>query len=160
MDRHSIYLGTEPNADLVPFDTARVRWLLAASWDYSQASGNMAIPAVYASINSGAPDFMCDRWYLPATHRDLEMLERKSIPVFGIESKHQARDFDVFATSISYTVLFMNFCKYLSMSGIPLRREDRVPEDWPMVLVGGQAFCAPEFMSPVVDCFWLGEVED
>lgn len=29
-----------------------------------------------------------------------------------------------------------------------------------MVIVGGQAYCAPEFMAPVVDCVWLGEVED
>jgi radical SAM superfamily enzyme YgiQ (UPF0313 family) len=154
------FLGTEPNADRRLWETAPVRWLLAASWDYSQASGNMAIPTVYAAIHHARSVNLCDRWYLPATRRDLGLLEKGAIPVFGIESRHQARDFDVVATSISYTVLFMNFVKHLSMSGIPPRRADRKPEDYPMVMVGGQAFCAPEFMSPVVDCFWLGEVED
>ena len=43
-------LGTEPNTARRPWDGARVRWLLAASWDYSQAAGNMALPALYDAM--------------------------------------------------------------------------------------------------------------
>jgi radical SAM superfamily enzyme YgiQ (UPF0313 family) len=154
------FLGTEPNSAHRPWEAAQVRWLLAASWDYSQAAGNMAIPALYDALHKAGVYTLADRFYLPATPRDMDLLERGRVPVFGIESRHQARDFDVLATSISYTVLFMNFCKYLMMSGIPLRWSDREPGDYPMVMVGGQAYCAPEFMSPVVDCVWLGEAED
>ena len=162
MDGPAQYLGNEPGSIHRDWDSASLRWLIFASWDYSQASGNMAIPAVYRSIMDADPSYLCERFYLPATPRDLGMLEKGGIPVFGIESKHQLSDFDVVGTSISYTVLFMNFCKMLSMSGIPLRWKDRRenPGDWPMVIVGGQAYCAPEFMAPVVDCVWLGEVED
>ncbi len=162
MDGPSQYLGDEPGSVGKPWSSASVRWLLTASWPYEQASGNMSIPAVYRSVNDGRADYLCDRFYLPATSRDLGLLERGGIPVFGIESKHQLRDFDVVGTSISYTVLFMNFCKLLSISGMPLRWKDRQRSsgDYPMVMVGGQAFCAPEFMSPVADCVWLGEVED
>jgi radical SAM superfamily enzyme YgiQ (UPF0313 family) len=161
-DGPSQFLGTEPNAARRPWDTAGVRWLLAASWDYSQAAGNMAIPAVYDAIHKAGPYTLADRSYLPMTPRDMDLLERGQVPAFGIESRHQARDFDVVATSISYTVLFMNFCKTLAMSGIPLRWRDRAgdPGAYPMVMAGGQAYCAPEFMSPVVDCVWLGEAED
>jgi Radical SAM proteins, N-terminal/Radical SAM superfamily len=156
------YLGTEPNAARRPWDVAKVRWLLAASWDYSQAAGNMAIPAVYDAIHKAETYCLADRWYLPMTPRDMDLLEKAQVPVFGIESRHQLADFDVVATSISYTVLFMNFCKALSMSGIPLRWKDRAgdPGAYPMVMAGGQAYCAPEFMAPVVDCVWLGEAED
>lgn len=156
------YLGSEPNAARRPWDPARVRWLLAASWDYSQAAGNMAIPAVYDAIHKAGVYTLADRFYLPMTPRDMSLLERGQVPVFGIESKHQLSDFDVAATSISYTVLFMNFCKLLTMSGIPLRWADRAEQagDYPMVMAGGQAYCAPEFMAPVVDCVWLGEAED
>jgi radical SAM superfamily enzyme YgiQ (UPF0313 family) len=154
------FLGTEPNAARRKWDLTDVRWLLAASWDYSQAAGNMAVPAVYDAVHKAGVYTLADRFYLPTTPRDLDLLERGQVPVFGIESRHQARDFDVLATSISYTVLFQNFCKYLMMSGIPLRWRDRDPGDYPMVMVGGQAYCAPEFMAPVVDCVWLGEAED
>jgi radical SAM superfamily enzyme YgiQ (UPF0313 family) len=162
MVRHSIYLGTEPNTARRPWDAAQVRWLLAASWDYSQAAGNMAIPALYDAIHKAQTYCLADRWYLPATPRDMELLEKAQVPVFGIESRHQLRDFDVVGTSISYTVLFMNFAKYLVMSGVPLRWRDRAgdPGAYPMVMAGGQAWCAPEFMAPVADCVWLGEAED
>jgi len=161
-DGPSQFLGTEPNAARRLWDAAQVRWLLAASWDYSQAAGNMAIPAVYDAIHKAGVYTLADRFYLPATPRDMDLLERGQVPAFGIESRHQLRDFDVVGTSISYTVLFMNFCKLLSVSGVPLRWSDRQerPGDYPMVLVGGQAYCAPEFMAPVVDAVWLGEAED
>ena len=65
-------------------------------------------------------------------------------------------------TSISYAVLWLNFCKMLRLSGIPLRWRDRQEHagDYPMVVAGGQAYCAPGFMEPVADCIFLGEVED
>jgi radical SAM superfamily enzyme YgiQ (UPF0313 family) len=162
LDGPAQMLGTEPNTARRPWDVAKVRWLLAASWDYSQAAGNMAIPAIYDAIHKAPTYCLADRWYLPATPRDMELLEKAQVPAFGIESRHQMLDFDVAATSISYTVLFMNFSKYLMMSGIPLRWRDRAgdPGAYPMVVVGGQAWCAPEFMAPVADCIWLGEAED
>jgi DNA polymerase-3 subunit gamma/tau len=155
-------LGTEPNAERRSWEHTDVRCLLAASWDYSQAAGNMAMPVIYDAVHKAGPRNLADRWYLPATQRDMDLLEKGQVPAFGIESRRQLRDFDVVGTSISYTVLLVNFCKYLSMSGVPLRWADRQAraEDYPMVMVGGLAYCAPEFMAPVVDCVWLGEAED
>jgi radical SAM superfamily enzyme YgiQ (UPF0313 family) len=161
LDGPEMFLGDEPGSVRKPWDSASVRVLLAASWPYMQAAGNNSIPVVYRAINDH-PASMCDRFYLPATPRDFRLLEKGGLPVFGVESKHGARDFDVLATSVSYTVLFVNFCEYLRVSGIPLRWRDRqaCPEKYPMVMVGGQAFCAPEFMAPAVDCVFLGEAED
>jgi radical SAM superfamily enzyme YgiQ (UPF0313 family) len=154
------YLGTEPNAERRPWDTATVRWCLMASWPYEAAAGNQSIPAVYKAIHDADPTFLCDRFYLPATPSDLRLLEKNHIPVFGIESKHQLTDFDVIATSISYPVLSMSFIKMLTMSGISARWTERDPNTTPMVMVGGLSYGAPEVLSPVVDCWWLGEVED
>lgn len=156
------FLGDEPGSVHRDWPVATVRWLMAASWPYMQASGNTSIPAVYRAILEADPLYLCERFYLPATPRDLGLLEKAGIPPFGIESKHQLTDFDVVGTSISYTVLFQNFCKYLLWAGMPLRRRDREAsaESWPMVMIGGHATSAPEFMSAVADCFWLGDVED
>src|SRR5215469_14420353 len=123
-DNPSQFLGTEPGAARKPWDECSVRWLVAASWPYYHGTGNQSIPAVCATINRN-PSFYADRFYLPETPRDLRALERDEIPVFGIESKHQLRDFDVVGTSISYAVLWMNFSKMLGMSGVPLRWRDR-----------------------------------
>jgi radical SAM superfamily enzyme YgiQ (UPF0313 family) len=162
LDNASQYLGDEPNAARKPWDSARVRWCLVASWPYFHAAGNQSIPSVYCAINS-RERYLCDRFYLPETPRDLRLIEKSGLGVFGIESKRPLADFDVVGTSISYVVLIMNFCKMLQVGGIPLRWRDREAqglEQFPMVMAGGQGFCAPEPLAPVVDCWYLGEAED
>lgn len=156
------YLGDEPNAVNKPWDDTTIRWLITASWPYEAAAGNSSIPTVYKAINDYSPSFLADRFYLPATPRDLKTLNRHRVPVFGIESKHPANDFDVVATSIAYPVLIFSFVKMLSISNIPPRRSVRQesPNDHPFVMIGGQAYAAPEFLAPVADCIWLGEAED
>ncbi len=154
------YLGDEPNTARRDWDTAAVRWCLLASWPYEAAAGNQSIPAVYKSIHDHGPDFLCDRFYLPATPGDLRLLEKNHIPVFGIETKHQISDFDVVATSISYPVLSMSFIKMLAMSGIAPRWKDRDANTSPMIMVGGLSYGAPEVLAPIVDCWFLGEAED
>lgn len=154
------FLGDEPNAERRDFDTADARWCLLASWPYEAAAGNQSIPAVYKSIHDADESFLCDRFYLPATPGDMRLMEKNHIPVFGIESKHPITDFDVVATSISYPVLSMSFLKMLTMSGISPRWSSRDPNTSPMVMVGGLSYGAPEVLAPVVDCWWLGEVED
>ncbi len=160
MDLPSQWLGDEPNSRRKPWDAATVRWCLVASWPYEQAAGNQSIPTVYAAINDAHPDYLCDRTYLPVSARDLGLLERHRIPMFGVESRHPLADFDVVGTSISYPVLSLSFVKLLTMSAIPLRWRDRDPGRHPMVIVGGLSYTAPEVLAPVVDCWFLGEVED
>jgi hypothetical protein len=157
------FLGDEPNARRKDWNSATVRWCLVASWPYEQAAGNSSIPAVYCCINDANPTNLADRFYLPATPRDLKLLEKHGIPVFGIESKHQLGDFDAIGTSISYPVLAMSWIKLLAMSDIPVRWRDREAaglENYPMVVAGGLSYGAPESLAPVVDCWWLGEAED
>jgi Radical SAM proteins, N-terminal/Radical SAM superfamily len=164
------YLGDEPNTLLAEYrgDRARLwdersacRWLLAASWPYDQAAGNMALPAIYNAIREAGP-YLADRWYQPLAPRDWDTLVRAKVPVFGIETRHQLADYDVAATSVSYPVLFQNFSAYLMASGVPLRRRDRAGRegDYPLLMVGGLAYSAPEFMTAVFDCVWCGEIED
>lgn len=160
MDMYLQYMGDEPNAERRPWESASARWCLVASWPYEAAAGNQSIPAVYKSIHDADPDFLCDRFYLPATPGDMRIMEKNNIPVFGIETKHPLTDFDVIATSISYPVLSMSFLKMLTMSGITPRWKDRDANTSPMVMVGGLSYGAPEVLAPVVDCWFLGEAED
>jgi hypothetical protein len=168
------WLGTEPNARRKDWDSAKVRACIFASWDYSTSAGNIAIPVVYTTINDAGPDYLADRSYFPSTPRDLRLMTSKGIPIFGIESKHQLRDFDVVGTSISYPVLAINFAKQLLQSDIPATWADRYdhvrgewvpgryqdPGKWPMVLVGGQMYGAPEVVSNIADVVVCGEIED
>jgi radical SAM superfamily enzyme YgiQ (UPF0313 family) len=158
-DNPSQWLGNEPNVPAKDWSSARLRVLLAASWPYEHAAGNQSVPAVAKVVNDHE-QYLCDRYYLPSTPRDMRVFAQARVPVFGIESGHPFGDYDIVGTSISYVVLLVNFCKYLSMSGVPLRWRDRVPEEHPMIIIGGQAFCNPEVMAPVADCIFVGEAED
>lgn len=153
------YIGAEPNVPVKDWDSSALRVLMAASWPYEQAAGNQSIPAVWKTVNDHER-YLCDRYYLPSTSRDMKIFEKAGVPVFGLEHRRPLGEYDVVGTSISYVLLMMNFVRYLAMSGVPLRWKDRVPEEHPMLLVGGQAFCNPEVMAPVVDCVFLGEAED
>lgn len=151
-----------------------LRACIFACWAYEQAAGNQAIPLVYKVINEHRPDILCDRTYFPSTPRDLRLMEKAGIPIFGIEHRHQLMDYDVIGTSISYPVLAINFVKQLEMSDIPCTWEDRYdpltgkthagryrePERWPMVVVGGQGFGAPEVLANIADAVFCGEAED
>lgn len=159
LDGPAQFIGAEPNVPAKDWNGSVLRVLMAASWPYEQAAGNQSIPAVWKTVNDHGA-YLCDRYYLPSTSRDMRIFEKAGIPVFGIEHRRELREYDVVGTSISYVLLMMNFVRYLAMSGVPLRWRDRVPEEHPMVLVGGQAFCNPEVMAPVVDCVFLGECED
>jgi radical SAM superfamily enzyme YgiQ (UPF0313 family) len=159
MDGPAQWIGTEPNTYAKDWDSAAVRVLMAAAWPYEQAAGNQSIPAVWKTVNDHQR-YLCDRYYLPSTARDMRLFERAGVPVFGLEHRRPLADYDVVGTSISYVVLLMNLVKYLRMSDVPLRWADRVPEDYPMVMVGGQAFCNPEVLAPVADCVFVGEAED
>lgn len=159
LDGPAQWLGTEPNVPAKDWDSAALRVLMAASWPYEQAAGNQSIPAVWSTVNRHER-YLCDRYYLPSTSRDMKIFEKAGVPVFGLEHRHELNDYDVVGTSISYVLLLMNFVRYLSMSGVPVRWRDRVPEEHPMVMVGGQAFCNPEAFAPVADCVFVGEAED
>lgn len=174
MDVPQQFYGDEPNSYRRPWDTSTVRACIFACWVYEQAAGNQAIPLVYKTINERNPSYLCDRSYFPGTPRDLRLMEKNGIPIFGIESRHQLADFDMVGTSVSYPVLTINFIKQLMMSDIPPTWEDRLdhktgrmvpgrnraPEKYPFVVVGGQGFGAPEVLANIVDAVFCGEVED
>lgn len=162
MDGPYQWIGDEPNSYRKDWDSTSVRACIMACWAYEQAAGNQAIPLVYKTINDAGESFLCDRTYFFATPRDLKLFERHGIPQIGIESRHQLMDFDVVGTSISYPVLTINFVKQLMMSDIPptWRERHENPEKWPMVIVGGQNYGAPEATANVVDAVFAGEVED
>lgn len=162
LDQPHQYLGDEPNSFRKDWEACTVRMVMAASWPYEQAAGNQSLPLVYATVNKAGPTFLCDRSYLAFGKRDWNIFASKGIPVFGIEQMRQLRDYDIVGTSIAYPVLSINLVKQLMRSDIPPRWKDRTERagEWPMIIVGGQSYGAPEGNAPIVDAYWMGEVED
>jgi len=75
------------------------------------------------------------------------------------ESKIPLNKFDILAFSIPFENDFINILTLLTLSGIPLKSENRQPGH-PMIIAGGMtAFINPEPIAPFIDLFLLGEGE-
>jgi radical SAM superfamily enzyme YgiQ (UPF0313 family) len=166
LDLPHCYLGREPNTFRKDWDSAKLRILLVAPYRYEDFRGNQSLPLLYQMINEWREDVICERAYFPSTEREYKLFRKHKIPLFSVESKRSAGEFDIIATSLSFLPPWVNFILQLEMSGIPPLRLDREHYDgtdepkYPMILVGGSAmygnFC---IAYPVVDMIYLGDAE-
>lgn len=166
LDLPHCYLGREPNTFHRDWDSAKLRVLLVAPYRYEDFRGNQSLPLLYQMINEWREDVLCERAYFPSTEREYKLFRKHRIPLFSVESKRSAGEFDIVATSLSFLPPWVNFILQLKMSGIPVLRRDREHHDgtdepkYPMIMVGGSAmygnFCVA---YPVADMIYLGDAE-
>lgn len=84
---------------------------------------------------------------------------KRQVPV-SIESLTPLRSFPVLAVSLAYELELAGLIELLDLAGIPVRREDRGPDD-PVVVIGGPlTFSNPLPAAPFADVILLGEAED
>jgi len=166
LDLPHCYLGKEPNTFHRDWDSAKLRILLVAPYRYEDFRGNQSLPLLYQMINEWREDVLCERAYFPSTEKEYKLFRNHQYPLFSVESKRSAGEFDIVATSLSFLPPWVNFILQLKMSGIPVLRQDREWYDgtdepkYPMILVGGSAmygnFC---IAYPVADMIYLGDAE-
>src|SRR5262245_37488471 len=136
----------------------RVSFALVYPNTYAVGMSNLGFQTIYRHLNA-LPDVVCERVFLPDPE-DLPEYRRTSTPPFSLESKRRLAEFDLVGFSITYEGDYINTLRLLRMAGIPLRPEDRRPED-PIVLMGGVcAFANPEPVAPFMDFVVVGEGEE
>ena len=136
----------------------RVSFALVYPNTYAVGMSNLGFQTIYRHLNA-LPDVVCERVFLPDPE-DLPEYRRTGTGPFSLESKRPLRDFDLVGFSITYEGDYINTLRLLGMAGIPLRPEDRRPED-PVVLMGGVcAFANPEPIAPFMDFVVVGEGEE
>ena len=112
---------------------------------YYIGMSNLGFQTVYGLFNS-YDDIVCERIFCEG--------ERKSI-----ESGRPLGDFAALGFSISSELDYFNVVSILRSSGIPLFAADR-NDSHPLVIGGGPCVTAnPAPLSPVFDCFAIGEGE-
>ncbi len=136
----------------------RVAFALVYPNTYAVGMSNLGFQTIYRHLNE-LPDVVCERVFLPDPE-DLPEYQRTGTGPFSLESKRPLAQFDLVGFSITYEGDYINTLRLLRMAGIPLRPEDRQPED-PVVLMGGVcAFANPEPVAPVMDFVVVGEGEE
>ncbi len=150
------YAGGEYNSVVKDWSTVPFRVAMAFPDIYDLGMSNLGLMMLYDIVNR-QPDMLAERVYNPWV--DMEaVMRREGIPLYGLESRHAVRDFDMLAVTLPYEQLYTNVLTLLDLAGLPLCAAER-DESYPLVIAGGHAAYNPEPMADFVDLFVIGEGE-
>jgi radical SAM family uncharacterized protein len=151
------YLGTEWNSIHKDWELTSVHMAFAFPDVYEVGMSHLGTRILYHLVNSTA-EFACERVFAPWIDMEEKMREQ-GIPLYSLESRHPIKDFDVLGFTLQYELSFTNILNMLDLAGIPLRSNERGPED-PWVIAGGPCAYNAEPLAPFIDFFLLGESEE
>ena len=151
------YGGGEWNTVVKDWDGCRLRILLSYPDAYEIGVSNQGVQILYSILNA-RPEWLCERTYAPWPDMEAE-LRQAGLPLFSLESRRAAADFDVIGFSLGYETVYTNVLTMLDLAGIPVRSAARGDSD-PLVVAGGHSAFNPEPMSPFIDAFCIGEGEE
>ncbi len=151
------YTGGELNAVRKNFDATACRFLLSLPDVYEVGMSNLGLSILYGILNR-REDTLCERVYAPWIDMEEEMRTRK-IPLFSLETKHAAKDFDFWGFSLQYEMIFSNVLNMLDLAGISLHAAERT-DDEPFIIGGGPCVYNVEPIADFFDFFVVGEGEE
>ena len=151
------YVGHELGAVRKDWSATRARLLFCYPDAYEIGMSHTGTQILYHVVNR-EPAWLMERAYAPWPDMEARMRER-GLPLFSLESKRPARDFDVIAFTLQSELTYTNILTMLDLAGIPLRAADRGPGD-PVVLGGGPCASNPEPLAAFFDAFLIGDAEE
>jgi radical SAM family uncharacterized protein/radical SAM-linked protein len=153
----SRYIGLEFGSIQKDLAQAKVKFALAFPDVYEVGMSNLGFRLLYHTLND-RPDVACERLFLPWP--DLEgMMKERKLPLFTLESRAPARDFDVLGITLQFELCYTSCLALLDLAQIPLLAKDRTERD-PVVVGGGPCALNPEPVADFFDCFAVGEGEE
>ncbi len=151
------YTGGEYNALLKDPDSCQVSWVLAMPEVYELGMSNYGLRILYSVINR-LDNAACDRCFCPWPDFG-EMLLKRNLPLYALESKRPVKDFDILGVSLQSELCCTNLLYFLELAQIPLHREERESQH-PLVIAGGPCTVNPLPLSGFVDAFVVGDGEE
>lgn len=151
------YCGGEWNMAVKQPDEVELRFAFAFPDTYEIGMSHLGLKILYHILNS-RQDTYCERLFAPWTDME-EIMRREDIPLFSLETKSSAADFDIIGFTLQYEMCYTNILNMLDLSGIPIESRDR-GEEHPFVIAGGPCACNPFPLSPFIDFFVLGDGEE
>jgi radical SAM family uncharacterized protein len=155
--RPSRYIGGEINQIKKDLASCDVKVALCFPDIYEIGMSHTGFAIIYHVLNQ--LDYVaCERVFAPWTDAE-EIMRKRNLPLFTLESKAAVGDFDIVAFSLTNELCYTNMLNMLDIAGIPVRAIQR-SEDDPLIIVGGQASNCAEPIAEFVDMFILGEAEE
>ena len=117
------YVGGEYNSVVKDWDSVSFRVAMAFPDIYDLAMSNLGMMILYGIIND-QPDMFADRVFSVWTDME-DVMRENGLPLYGLESKHAIRDFDLLAISLPYEQLYTNVLAMLDLAGMPVIAAER-----------------------------------
>src|SRR5687768_2647781 len=157
VDKPGRYTGGEWNIIVKDWDRTDLKFVVLYPDTYELGMSNLAIQIVYDIVNR-REDALCERAFCPWVDMEAQMREH-GVPLYGLESRHPLREFDVVGFSLGYEQTYTNVLTCLDLGGIPLLTSERGDAD-PIVMAGGNCVFNPEPTADFFDCYLIGECEE
>ncbi|MBE5783209.1 MAG: TIGR03960 family B12-binding radical SAM protein [Clostridiales bacterium] len=151
------YIGGEMNAVLKPWDSVKIRFAFCFPDTYEIAMSHLGMKILYHLINERS-DALCERVCMPDADM-ADLMRQEQVPLFGLESRNELKDFDIVGFTLQYEMSFSNILEMLDLGNIPVYGRDR-GEDMPLVVAGGPCAFNPEPLAPFIDAFMIGDGEE
>jgi len=153
----SRYLGNEFHAVRKDPSSVEVQWLLILPEVYEIGMSHWGLKILYEILNR-RDDVLAERAYSPWIDME-ERMRRTGVPLFSLETRRPAREFDLVGFSLQYEMTATNILTCLDLAGIPLWARER-GEAEPIVIGGGPCVSNPEPLADFFDAFLIGDGEE
>jgi len=151
------YLGGELGASREGFEPAGANILLGFPDAYEVGMSHQGLRILYHLLMD-LPQTFCDIFCAPWPDAE-EVLRSEGMPLFGLESRRAAGQFDVVGFSLGYELAYTNMLTMIDMAGSPQLAADR-GEDDPIFVAGGSCTLNPTVVGPFLDVVFLGDGEE
>jgi radical SAM family uncharacterized protein len=155
--RPSRYIGGEVNQIQKDLSQCDLAVALCFPDIYEVAMSYTGLSIIYDILNR-IKDVAAERVFAPWIDAE-EVLRRKKIPLFSLESKAALKSFDVVGFSLTNELCYTNVLNMLDLGGLAIRSSLRNEND-PLVIAGGGMANCCEPMAEFIDLFVLGEGEE
>lgn len=157
VEKPARYVGSELNSIVKNREDVNIRFAFAFPDVYEVGMSHTGMHILYGLLNN-IDNVWCERVFTPWT--DMEQVMRdNSIPLYGLESKDELKDFDIIGFTLQYEMSYTNILNMLDLAHIPFKSQDR-GDDFPLVIAGGPCAYNPEPIYDIVDLFTIGETEE
>lgn len=135
-----------------------IKFALCFPDTYEIGMSHLGLKILYHILNR-IPDVQAERVFSPWIDFQNYMKSRK-IPLWSLETKTPLNNFQIVGFSLQYELSYPTVMNMLSLGNIPFKTEERLSNDYPLVIAGGPCAFNPLVLSKFIDAFLIGEAEE
>ncbi|MBS3995579.1 MAG: TIGR03960 family B12-binding radical SAM protein [Alkaliphilus sp.] len=157
VEKPARYIGNEIHSRIKNIEECKVRFGFAFPDVYEIGMSHLGMHILYNLLNEEDGIF-CERIFAPWMDME-DLLRKKDIPIFTLESHSPIKDMDFIGFTLQYELSYTNIINILDLGKIPCKSSERNEND-PIIIAGGPCSYNPEPLADIIDIFVLGEAEE